>query len=85
MIHKGTLKEAAIGVVPYFCRVPTASNLADGPSRLDFSMCYRLGASQTDIDLETLRECTLRSRPGENDYLGVTMAPGHTPTIQKHG
>ena len=41
MIHKGTLLEARLEVQPYFCRVPTMSNIADGPSRLDFRMCFR--------------------------------------------
>eukprot|EP00435_Cladocopium_sp_Y103_P075041 s103_g53.t1 len=36
MIHKGTLVETRMEVCPYFCRVPTMSNIADGPSRLDF-------------------------------------------------
>ena len=39
-VHQGTLKESELDTIPYFCRVPTSSNLADGPSRLDFRMCY---------------------------------------------
>ena len=50
MIHKGTLLESELDVSTYFCRVPTHSNLADGPSRLDFHMCRKIGAIETAID-----------------------------------
>lgn len=46
MIHKGTLLEAWLEVQRYFCRVPTTSNIADGPSKLDFRMCFALGAEE---------------------------------------
>ena len=59
MIHKGSLLEASLDVKPFFCRVPTSSNVADGPSRLDFSMCRALGAEETEVPLETLRKCAL--------------------------
>eukprot|EP00435_Cladocopium_sp_Y103_P032478 s3318_g8.t1 len=59
MIHAGTLMEARSGACPYFCRVPTASNVADGPSRLDFAICVALGARETHIPFETLRNCAL--------------------------
>ena len=32
MLRRGAFKEAAMNTVPYFCRVPTHSNIADGPS-----------------------------------------------------
>ena len=59
MIHKGALLEAHLDVKPFFCRVPTSSNVADGPSRQNFQMCRELGAVQTVVPLETLRKCAL--------------------------
>ena len=50
MIHSGTLLESELDVSAYFCRVPTHSNLADGPSRLDFRLCWQLGAVETVVD-----------------------------------
>ena len=64
MIHQGTLKESELDTVPYFCRVPTSSNLADGPSRLDFGMCAELGASQIHVPHELLCKCALICRGG---------------------
>eukprot|EP00435_Cladocopium_sp_Y103_P005073 s6124_g1.t1 len=57
MIHQGTLLEADLNVVPYFCRAPTASNIADGPSRMDFRLCWHIGATQTHVTDEFLRKC----------------------------
>ena len=59
MIHKGTLLEAQLEVLPYFCRVPTRSNAADGPSRLDFKLCVELGAEEFQVPDEVLRKCAL--------------------------
>eukprot|EP00435_Cladocopium_sp_Y103_P036446 s2670_g9.t1 len=59
MIHRGTLLEAHLEVSPYFCRVPTRSNLADGPSCLDFALCRALGAIETKVPHETLPKCAL--------------------------
>eukprot|EP00435_Cladocopium_sp_Y103_P009729 s2400_g2.t1 len=59
MIHQGTLLEARMDVSPYFCRVPTRSNLDDGPSHLDFALCRALGATETKVPHETLRRCAL--------------------------
>jgi len=65
MMHQGTLKEACLNTVPYFSRVtPTASNVADGPSRLYFDLCIRLGAVQILISDGDLRQCALMGRPG---------------------
>ena len=64
MIHQGTLKESELDTTPYFCRVPTSSNLGDGPSRMDFSMCYKLGAVRSDISHELLCKCALPCRDG---------------------
>ena len=55
MIHKGTLLDARMDGQPYFCRVPTKSNVADGPSRLDFRMCLALGAEEFKVPLDVLR------------------------------
>ena len=54
MIHSGTLLESELDVSTYFCRVPTHSNLADGPSRLDFSLCWKIGAVETVVDTAVL-------------------------------
>ena len=59
MIHAGTMLESVTGVVTYFCRVPTASNLGDGPSRLDFRLCERIGCRRAYVPLETIRACAL--------------------------
>jgi hypothetical protein len=53
MLHRGALHE------PYFSRVPTSSNLADGPSRMFFDLCYKLGATRTLIAEKDLRQCAL--------------------------
>ena len=55
---------------PHFRRVPTASNSADGPSRLDFDLCIRLGAGTVLWWDGEVVECPL----------GVVMA---TPTYSK--
>ena len=47
--------EVALGSLSYFCRVPSSSNLADGPSRLAFDdvryvcglRCERVAAPRT--------------------------------------
>jgi hypothetical protein len=65
MSHQGTLPESDLNPTPYFCMVPTTSNLADGPSRLDFGVCLQLGAEETAVDFAVLRECALAGRPGD--------------------
>ena len=58
MIHEGTtLLESKIRVSSYFCRVPTASNIGDGPSRLDFTLCDRIGCKRTFLTTEMLCRC----------------------------
>ena len=54
MIHKGTTMESALDVFPYFCRVPTFSNIGDGPSRGDFSVCEKLGARRIAVNAQRL-------------------------------
>ena len=45
---------AGVGTYPWFARVPTASNIADGPSRLCFEEVLRLfpSATRRTIDWE---------------------------------
>ena len=52
-------------LTPWYARVPHDSNLADGPSRLDFGVCLQLGAEETAVDFAVLRECALAGRPGD--------------------
>lgn len=59
MIHRGTLLESDLNVDTFFCRVPTFSNIADGPSRHDFTMCERIGASRVSVPSEMLRACAI--------------------------
>ena len=59
MIHKGALAEARFEIQPFFCRVPTASNVADSPSRLDFRVCFALGAVETKVPMDTIRKCAI--------------------------
>eukprot|EP00435_Cladocopium_sp_Y103_P004054 s4006_g1.t1 len=70
MIHKGTLLEAGLDVRPYFCRVPTSSNVADGPSRLDFRLCRALGAEAFDVPMDTIRACAIGAASLVNDQKG---------------
>ncbi len=57
MIHVGVSKEAELEVSPYFCRVPTHSNLADDPSRGSFDLCERMGAKRMRIGFPLLAQC----------------------------
>ena len=59
MTHAGTLMEASLMVDPFFARVPTFSNLADGPSRMSFDVCSKLGAKRIRLDEPFLRKCAL--------------------------
>eukprot|EP00435_Cladocopium_sp_Y103_P074784 s23_g51.t1 len=65
ILHKGTLSESLLSVTPFFSRVPTASNLADGPSRLSFELCWRIGAEQTVIPENVLRTFVTRQQCAE--------------------
>ena len=57
MIHLGASFEAELEVMPYFCRVPTFSNLGDGPSRMDFDACLALGARRWAVESDVLVRC----------------------------
>ena len=57
MIHHALAVEADLGVDAYFCRVPTHSNIADAPSRLDFSVCESIGATRMRVSERHLLSC----------------------------
>ena len=57
MIHKGTLLEAELAVGTHFARVPTFSNIADAPSRLDFLKCIEMGAEIVEVTDEMMFSC----------------------------
>ena len=42
--------ESELQLTPWYARVPTDSNLADGPSRLRLEQFLQLGASACEID-----------------------------------
>ena len=63
MIHSGTLLESELDVSTYFLQGSDHSNLADGPSRLDFRLCWQLGAVETVIDPTVLCRCAVPRRP----------------------
>jgi len=54
IVSEGARLESELAISPYFCRVPTHSNLADGPSRDDFELCFKLGATRVEVPFETL-------------------------------
>lgn len=57
MVRLGVSCEAAMDLIPYFCRVPTFSNLADGPSRGQFDLSVFCGAKRIRVDGKMLSEC----------------------------
>ena len=59
MLHKGTILESRLNVSAYFCRVPTHSNVSDGPSRGFFDMCLKMGASRIAVNAQQLTELAL--------------------------
>lgn len=48
--------ESDLDVWPYFCRVPTFSNVADWPSRGDFTELIDRGAVRDRVDIELIHE-----------------------------
>ena len=56
VIHGGTMLESDLDVWPYFCRVPTFSNVADWPSRGDFTELIDRGAVRDRVDIELIHE-----------------------------
>ena len=56
MIHAFVQYESAMQHRVWFGRVPSYSNPADGPSRLDFKEVLKLGATKTSIDWELVRK-----------------------------
>ena len=67
MIHSALSLEAQLGIVSYFCRVPTHSNIADAPSRLDFKLCQEIGAERVRVSFPDLLKCSRLS----DDEAGV--------------
>ena len=63
MLHVGTTLEAKLSVHSYFARVPTHSNMGDGPSRGNFSAVERLGGRRLRVPHETL-ECLMKHGGG---------------------
>ena len=59
VLHHGALLECDLDVRPYFSRVPTSSNLGDSPSRLGFEPCLQIGAVETVLSFDVMRECAL--------------------------
>ena len=59
MLHKGTIMESRLNVSAYFCRVPTHSNVSDGPSRGFFDVCLGMGASRIAVNAQQLIELAL--------------------------
>lgn len=59
MICKGTMLESSLDVFPYFCRVPTFSNIGDGPSRGVFVICEKLGAKRVAVNAQLLTHSAL--------------------------
>ena len=59
MLHKGTMLESRLNVSAYFCRVPTHSNVSDGPSRGFFDVCLGMGASRIAVNAQHLIEIAL--------------------------
>ena len=59
MLHRGTTMESRLNVSAYFCRVPTHSNVSDGPSRGFFDLCADMGASRIAVNAQLLTELAL--------------------------
>ena len=47
------------GGPPFFARVLTFSDLADGPTKMSFDVCSKLGAERIRQDEPFLRRCAL--------------------------
>ena len=83
MIRQGTLRETNLNVTLYFCRVATSSNLGDGPSRMDFGLRLKLGATRTFVSHEDLRRLGLviyLASQVMNDHLGCGWHLKITPS-----
>ena len=65
MLHVGTTLEAKLSLHAYFARVPTHSNMGDGPSRGNFSAVEKLGGKRLRVPQETL-ECLMK--PGDGSW-----------------
>ena len=56
ILRRGLGMECGINLSPYFCRVPSHSNLGDDPSRGRFDELEKQGASRCHVDRATLFE-----------------------------
>ena len=65
LIKEFTLKEMQCQVKVWFARVPTSSNLADHPSRLETAELTALGVSRATFQWDTLLEQLRRFRSDE--------------------
>ena len=51
MIHKGSLLEASLEIKPFFCRVPTSSNVAERASGSYFQFsCESIFSDVSDVN-----------------------------------
>ena len=57
MVHRGVHLEAEFHTTAFFCRVPTHSNIADGPSRGQFTEAESIGATCVRIGNGVLERC----------------------------
>lgn len=57
MVNLALKLEADLDVAAYFCRVPSHSNISDGPSRLNFELCHSIEASRVRIDSSDVLIC----------------------------
>ena len=61
-IVAGTMEsESQLKLKSWFARVPTHSNIADGPSRMDCREVEQLGSQLTEIDWDMVLENLLES------------------------
>ena len=54
IVYDAVSIEESLDVQAFFCRVPTSSNIADGPSRGDFSLIEKLGGRRVRLPVGAL-------------------------------
>ena len=50
-MHDSMSLEEKLDVQAFFMRTPTACNIADGPSREDFSAVFKMGGRKVELPL----------------------------------
>ena len=55
IVFEAVEEEERLDVQAFFMRVPTSSNIADGPSRGDFSMVLKMGGRRVDFPPNAVR------------------------------